>query len=76
LFSTSTGWPIDSLMRWPTRRATMSVVPPAGKGTTTRIGLEGKDWAEAGLRHGRQADEGKEQRGRELHTSSGLIELV
>src|SRR6185295_7947494 len=34
--------------RWPTRRATMSVVPPAGKGTTTRIGLEGKDWARAG----------------------------
>src|SRR3954470_14103346 len=35
-------------MRCPTRRATMSVVPPAGNGTTTRIGLEGKDWAKAG----------------------------
>src|SRR6185503_20066955 len=47
LFSTSTGWPSVSLMRWPIRRATMSVVPPAGNGTTTRIGLDGNDWASA-----------------------------
>src|SRR5947209_6563822 len=29
-------------MRWPTRRATMSVVPPAGNGTTMRSGFDGK----------------------------------
>src|SRR6185503_108194 len=47
LFSTSTGWPRFSLIFCPTRRATMSVVPPAGNGTTTLIGLDGKDWANA-----------------------------
>src|SRR4051812_27033714 len=43
-FSTSTGWPIDSCMRCATRRATMSVVPPAGNGTMMRSGFEGNDW--------------------------------
>src|SRR5580765_8518284 len=46
-FSTSTGWPIDSCMRWATMRAAMSVVPPAGNGTTMRSGLDGKGWASA-----------------------------
>src|SRR4051794_11177069 len=46
-FSTSTGWPIDSCMRCATRRATMSVVPPAGNGTMMRSGFEGKDCANA-----------------------------
>src|SRR5258706_16436628 len=45
LFSTSTGWPSVSLIRLPTRRATMSVVPPGGNGTSTRTGLDGKGCA-------------------------------
>src|SRR5262245_56831494 len=36
-----------SVMRWATRRATMSVVPPPGKGTTILIGLFGKACASA-----------------------------
>src|SRR5688572_21219207 len=40
--STSTCWPIDSPMRCATSRATTSVVPPAGKGTTIRSGRAGK----------------------------------
>src|SRR4051794_35817876 len=39
-----TGWPQDSLSRWPTSRARMSVTPPAGNGTTTRTGFDGQDW--------------------------------
>ena len=40
--STITGCPMDSLMRCATRRATISVVPPAGNGTTILIGFVGK----------------------------------
>ena len=45
-FSTTTGWPMLSLMRWATMRATTSVVPPAGKGTMIFSGLDGNDWAQ------------------------------
>ena len=37
-FSITTGWPQRSLMRWPTKRAMMSVGPPGGNGTMMRIG--------------------------------------
>src|SRR4051812_18842441 len=47
LFSMSSGWPSVSLIRWPTSRATMSVVPPGGNGTRTRTGLAGNAWAAA-----------------------------
>src|SRR5688572_29652521 len=45
--STTTDCFIDSLKRCATRRATTSVVPPAGNGTTMRIGLVGNSGAEA-----------------------------
>src|SRR2546430_4618432 len=48
-FSTSTGWPIVSCMRAPTKRAMMSVVAPAGNGTMMRIGFDGKGSATAAL---------------------------
>ena len=41
-FSITTGWPQCSLMRWPTKRAMMSVGPPGGNGTMMRIGRLGK----------------------------------
>src|SRR5208282_2788209 len=45
--SMTTGCPNDSASRCPTSRARMSVVPPAGNGTTSRIGLLGYGWASA-----------------------------
>ena len=39
--STVTGCPMDSLIFWATKRATISVVPPAGNGTIILMGLEG-----------------------------------
>src|SRR5574343_1431184 len=47
--STTTGWPSSALSAWPTMRARMSVVPPAEKGTTMVMGLEGNAWARAWL---------------------------
>src|SRR5262245_10770185 len=41
-FSITTGCPQSWLMVWPIRRATMSLGPPAGKGTIIRIGRLGK----------------------------------
>src|SRR5215472_17287084 len=41
-FSITTGCPQSWLMVWPIRRATMSLGPPAGKGTMIRIGRLGK----------------------------------
>src|SRR5260370_35500545 len=41
-FSITTGCPQSWLMVWPIRRATMSLGPPAGKGTILRIGRWGK----------------------------------
>ena len=41
-FSITTGCPIVSLMRCAMSRATTSVVPPTGNGTTIRSGLLGK----------------------------------
>src|SRR5262249_3387525 len=38
----TTGCPQSWLMVWPIRRATMSLGPPAGKGTIIRIGRLGK----------------------------------
>jgi len=46
-FSTTTGWPRFLLNSSDTMRAMMSVVPPAGNGTISRIGLLGNAWAEA-----------------------------
>src|SRR4051794_34696252 len=42
-----TGWPRISAILGVTVRATMSVPPPGGNGTTTRIGLDGKVCASA-----------------------------
>src|SRR6266436_3656868 len=41
-FSITTGCPQSWLIVWPIRRATMSLGPPAGKGTIIRIGRLGK----------------------------------
>jgi hypothetical protein len=41
LFSITTGWPSRSDSFWPTIRATVSVGPPGGCGTTTRMGRFG-----------------------------------
>jgi hypothetical protein len=41
-FSITTGWLQRSLMRWPTKRAMMSVGPPGGNGTMMRIARLGK----------------------------------
>src|SRR6185437_6021401 len=47
-FSTTTGWPSDSAMRWPTPRASTSGTPPAVVGTRTRMGFDGKSlWPKA-----------------------------
>ena len=48
-FSITTGWPQCSLMRWPTKRAMMSVGPPGGNGTMMRIGAVGKIRRRAGI---------------------------
>jgi len=40
-FSMMTGWPIDSDILAPTRRASTSTAPPAANGTITRIGFIG-----------------------------------
>src|SRR5262249_11492653 len=47
-FSTTTGWPKSSLIFCATIRDRMSVGPPAGNGTTMRIGRVGKSCANAG----------------------------
>jgi hypothetical protein len=39
--STTKGWPRVRAKSCATRRATMSTLPPAGKGTTTRTGRSG-----------------------------------
>src|SRR5258708_988904 len=44
-FSTITGWPSEAFMWSPTMRATMSVMPPAGNGTTSVTGFDGNDCA-------------------------------
>src|SRR5262249_35873345 len=41
-FSITTGCPQSWLMVWPIRRATMSLGPPAGEGTISRVGRLGK----------------------------------
>jgi hypothetical protein len=41
----TTGWPTIVVSRWPTMRASVSVLPPAGHGTITRIGFVGKSAA-------------------------------
>ena len=46
-FSITTCWPSDLLMRSPTIRAMMSLVPPGGSGTTSVIGRLGYGCAEA-----------------------------
>jgi hypothetical protein len=33
-FSITTGWPHDAVISWPMMRASRSVGPPAGNGTT------------------------------------------
>jgi len=40
-FSTTTGWPSFSLMRGAMAREMRSALPPGGKLTMKRIGLEG-----------------------------------
>src|SRR5262249_46287687 len=52
-FSITTGCPQSWLMVWPIRRATMSLGPPAGKGTIIRVGRLGKlaDGASAASPH-------------------------
>jgi hypothetical protein len=40
-FSAITGWPSDVFMRSATRRATMSVMPPAANGTIMVTGRDG-----------------------------------
>src|SRR5438445_168906 len=47
LFSTTKGWPIDSVSAWARTRATTSVEPPAGKWITTRTGFDGYGCAKA-----------------------------
>src|SRR4030081_2532846 len=47
LFSTTTDWPHTSCRRLETRRAVISVEPPAVNGTTTRTGLAGQPAADA-----------------------------
>jgi hypothetical protein len=48
LFSTTTVWPSTAPSFSASVRATMSVVPPGAKGTTSRTGLLGQAvWAEA-----------------------------
>jgi hypothetical protein len=41
LFSTITGWPSDSDIFCPSMRASTSLEPPGGSGTTMRMGLVG-----------------------------------
>src|SRR5262245_38455171 len=48
-FSTSTCWPMLSLMNLATTRATVSVPPPGSKPTTMLIGFDGKVCASAWL---------------------------
>jgi hypothetical protein len=51
LFSTITVWPSTSRIGWAIARASWSVVPPAGYGTTMRITREGNAspcWLKAG----------------------------
>jgi hypothetical protein len=40
-FSTTKRWPTVVDSRWPITRATMSLVPPGGNGTTSRTGCAG-----------------------------------
>jgi predicted carbohydrate-binding protein with CBM5 and CBM33 domain len=47
-FSTTTGWPSEADSFSATRRATTSVEPPAGNGTTIRTGRDGKVCAATG----------------------------
>ena len=49
LFSTITGWPMAEESLVDTARASTSVVPPAGNGTTMVTVLVGQAWAEARL---------------------------
>ncbi len=52
----TTDWPHASVSFWPMARARMSVLPPGGKGTISRTGLEGNvagaSAASAGERRG------------------------
>jgi hypothetical protein len=48
-FSTTTCWPSVADIRSATSLATISVGPPAAKGTTIVMGREGKVWAVAGM---------------------------
>src|SRR3990172_6144465 len=45
--SITTGWPSASLRRLPMARPTVSIIPPAAKGTTMRTGLDGYAWPSA-----------------------------
>ena len=56
-FSTSTGWPSFAASPLERPRTSGSTAPPAGKGTTMRIGFEGHaSWARAaGARTSAQA---------------------
>ena len=66
-FSITTGWPQRSLMRWPTKRAMMSVGPPGGNGTMMRMARFGKSRG-IGLRRRRHDHRGKRDRNGEHET--------
>src|SRR5438067_12134248 len=73
-FSTMNGWPRISAIFGVTVRATMSVPPPGGNGTTTRIGLDGKLCASALL--ARASATAKRHCFSTATTSSGLDSFV
>src|SRR5258705_3084216 len=72
LFSTRKAWWRSAASFALTTRATMSTVPPAVNGTSTRTGLAGYTWARTGAATSRQTDAAKTCRRRRVIESSPI----